>query len=661
MDPRFAASRDDLYNVQMEVKQLQVTQHSHAERLMRVEKRLAEDAAVKSVWAMPQFPSALSGTPLHGPLQISHADVFDDFDEQGQNLLGSLHLDAEDEPVRRGAASRANSVRFDESALQAAGWGQSTRQAGDFAPVRPSSGFGMMERSLSHKSDGRHSSAGHSVHSLASGRGSSLGHLDTHSVFGAREEDSPVEIPAPPPGLFVLGSVPAIVRCWLTENFAHNTLMYADVCSGAQRSTLDYSLAKQLDLLSDIHKGADGICRLTLTVYLAEAIVSQSNSTRSPGPVPHIPNMTVNFEVTGLDASDVADDKKSIRIFIGTDALRAHSADLLFSQNLMTLYSSNRDKLSVPFVRPEDDSLFRFLTTTNILPEKPKLNASAPEFVLGSGAKSSPTRQAEDTVRQPLDGKDNKPQDDQRGQGAMSPLVLPPYQPPTTITGSSANSDSGAESEQTSTKGRSTSSGKDEPSLSSSETTANPRRQTIESTPGIWGSWRQGAAAANGSGGEGSASQRGENGLSGYQPAGRSRMKVLKPSKSAVGGGGGSSSGGAPSSSTRTGASYESPPPSSSRTSGEHRRKSGGTGGANNAPESAPAPNTANTVRWEKRSVSGSTAGLKEGKSGGGNTAESRMSSSATLPRSANPVGGASAFSWMTPVSKAKVQQLASE
>ena len=66
MDPRFAASRDDLYNVQMEVKQLQVTQHSHAERLMRVEKRLAEDAAVKSVWATPQFPSALSGTPQHG-------------------------------------------------------------------------------------------------------------------------------------------------------------------------------------------------------------------------------------------------------------------------------------------------------------------------------------------------------------------------------------------------------------------------------------------------------------------------------------------------------------------------------------------------------------------------------------------------------------------
>lgn len=60
------ASREDLYNVQMEVKQLQATQHNTTERLLRVERRLAEDAAVKSVWATSPFPSALSGTPQHG-------------------------------------------------------------------------------------------------------------------------------------------------------------------------------------------------------------------------------------------------------------------------------------------------------------------------------------------------------------------------------------------------------------------------------------------------------------------------------------------------------------------------------------------------------------------------------------------------------------------
>lgn len=57
----------------------------------------------------------------------------------------------------------------------------------------------MTERSLSHKSDGRHSSAGHSVHSLhsvPSGRTSSLG-LDTNFVIGGHGDDSPIDIHDP--------------------------------------------------------------------------------------------------------------------------------------------------------------------------------------------------------------------------------------------------------------------------------------------------------------------------------------------------------------------------------------------------------------------------------------------------------------------------------
>ena len=163
----------------------------------------------------------------------SNEEVFDDLDNQGQNLLGSLHLEADDEPIRRGAASRANSVRFDESALQGSNWGaQSGRHSGEFGPTRPSSGLGnhaLMERSLSHKSDGRHSSAGHSVHSMhsgISGRASSLG-LDTNFIIGGRDEDSPLGIPEPPPGFFILGSVPSIIRCWLNIDFSSSTLLYA--------------------------------------------------------------------------------------------------------------------------------------------------------------------------------------------------------------------------------------------------------------------------------------------------------------------------------------------------------------------------------------------------------------------------------------------------
>lgn len=65
MDPRFGIAPDDLYTLQMEVKQVQYAQSNHAERLSRLEKRQADDAALKSVWNSP-FPGVLSGTPQHG-------------------------------------------------------------------------------------------------------------------------------------------------------------------------------------------------------------------------------------------------------------------------------------------------------------------------------------------------------------------------------------------------------------------------------------------------------------------------------------------------------------------------------------------------------------------------------------------------------------------
>lgn len=62
----------------MEVKQVQFIQASHAERLMRLERRQTEDA-VKSVWNPSPFPSVLGGTPQHGkllhaihPIQSNH-------------------------------------------------------------------------------------------------------------------------------------------------------------------------------------------------------------------------------------------------------------------------------------------------------------------------------------------------------------------------------------------------------------------------------------------------------------------------------------------------------------------------------------------------------------------------------------------------------------
>jgi hypothetical protein len=67
MDSQFPVTREELYHVQMDVKHVQAVQISHSDRISRLEKRQADDAALKSVWGPESpFPSVLSGTPQHG-------------------------------------------------------------------------------------------------------------------------------------------------------------------------------------------------------------------------------------------------------------------------------------------------------------------------------------------------------------------------------------------------------------------------------------------------------------------------------------------------------------------------------------------------------------------------------------------------------------------
>lgn len=555
------------------------------------------------------------------------SEMLDDFEEQGQSLLGSLHLDAEDEPTRRGAASRANSVRFDESALQSSSWAQNGRHSGDFGLIRPGSGLGnhnMMERSWSHKSDGRHSSAGHSVHSIhshhsvASGRASSLG-LDTTFTPGGQEEDSPIVVPEPPPSLFVLGSVPSIIRCWLTANFAHDTLLYADVCTGSQRSVVEFSLIKELDLVDDIHRDLDGVHRIRLPVYLTEATVSQPTS-RPMSPAPQMPSLGCTFEVAGMDQPDNTDAnaKKVIRIFIGSETLREHSADVMFSQNRMTLYSSEREKLSVPFVRPEDNGVFKHIRTMAVFPEKPRLNATARPFVFGeTKQQAAEAGQLDNTQAKEMCGEDTRE--------LVSPSSEQPGQQATTT--ASNQSESGAESERQYKETGTSELASKESQMQSSDTSSENQRRT-SAAGSIWSSWRQGPAP-NGN-------EHKENApLSGYQPAGRGTrsMKVLKPMKSSV------------SSSARTGAAYEPAPPP--RSNGETRRKS--QVGVDSASSS--------TIRWESKRTSNGSAETKTAPSA---TRETR-SVSGTPRTSTNPIGSASAFSWMSSSNKPRTPTATAE
>ncbi|SPQ22427.1 1935d5a0-c949-416a-82c5-f3749d67dfdb [Thermothielavioides terrestris] len=533
-------------------------------------------------------------------------ELISDLEEEGNNLLGSLQLDAEDEPIRRGAASRANSVRFDESALQGANLGShGGRHSGDFGPIRPGSGMGghqMMERSYSHKSDGRHSSAGHSVHSMhsgVSGRTSSLG-LDSTFAMGDHEDDSLLDM-EPPPVLYILGSPPSIIRCWLTTNFTSDGLLYAVVCTGSQKSTVDYSLLRDLGLANNIHRDVDGVHRITLPVFLAEARVTQSNS-RSASPAPHLPSITASFEVTAMDSQqETPESKKAIRIFIGSHTLRMHGADILLSRNLMTLYGSDRDKLSIPFVRPEDDAVFKHLTTANVVPSKPKLNAAAPEFVASEKSGKGSDR---DTKEHDVSG----PKSVESGsEGVRSPTApaVRPAKAETNATTSTA-SESGEEGGKQAVE-------RPAPQASGKGTSGGTETHRREAGAALRTPWRQTAAGAGDS----------STPLSGYQPAARPRnMKVLRPNKAST-------------SSTRTGAAYEQAP--APRSSTEQRRKTQAEGGGQA------------TVGWggsSKRSISGPALGSwGEGKQISSGQEPGKGSSAARTAN--NPLGSASAFSWI--------------
>ncbi|MCJ1486464.1 hypothetical protein MMC06_006641 [Schaereria dolodes] len=354
------------------MKTVYATQAEHSERLSRLERRQDDDSRMRSVWGNSSpFPSILSGTPQQGSYSLfgmlsypdqklnldlgynPAAEAFKNFDQdQHNNMLGSLHLDTDGEP-RRGA-SRANSVRFDESALQGH-FGHVSRSSSEFFPLRTGSGIGshpMAERTLSHKSDGRQSSAGQSVQSV---RTNSLGFETRHPSLAVGLPMIPL---GPPPGLSILGPMPSIIRCWLDTRFTNESLLYAVVCTGSSSSLLDLRLASRLGL--DEHfRHLRGEKKVRAQVYLPEATVQQSSS-RSSSPAPQLPTLTVDFVVREMDVKG-----DSMQVFLGSDVLRARNADILFSQDRVTLFDDDRNKLAVPLVRPENPNMYRRLVTTN--------------------------------------------------------------------------------------------------------------------------------------------------------------------------------------------------------------------------------------------------------------------------------------------------------
>ena len=198
----------------------------------------------------------------------------------------------------------------------------------------------MIERTYSHKSDGRQSSTGHSVHSAASGRANSLG-LDTPFLSLGQ---SPLDTPGLTPGLSFLGPVPSIIRCWMNDDWKHETMLYAAVCSGSYRSFLDRRLVDRLGMLDLVRETDSGSKLIKLPVYLPEAVV-RSASSRSSSPTPglaRVPSLTIDFTVASESASE---NERSIQIFIGCDVLHKNNADILFTSQRIILFDDDHSKI----------------------------------------------------------------------------------------------------------------------------------------------------------------------------------------------------------------------------------------------------------------------------------------------------------------------------
>ena len=494
-------------------------------------------------------------------------------------MLGSLHLDTEDEP-RRGAASRANSVRFDESALHGH-FGQGSRSSTEFLPIRTGSAFGghpMVERSLSHKSDGRQSS----THSA---RASSFG-FDTRPLSAAVAPFVPL---GPPPGLFILGPVPSIIRCWLDTNFSNETLLYASICTGSHKSVLDLNLINRLGYQDQITKDSEGQKMIKLPVYLPEATIQQSSS-RSSSPAPSLPTLTTLFVVQDLQCKTEA-----IQIFLGCDLLRTRNADVHFSLDRLTLFDDDRNKLSVPLVRPENAALFQNLQTTiasDVSLKSPLTDVPGP----GEEAVRTNGRAKETLVDQPSGDPDDQSEstETQNSDKTTKPSAAP--SPSVIGEGRKAIADRG--------KIESTPSALVNTDLKGLESLTNgttPDTPTKSESSTVWGSWRRDST-------QGTRADQfiaGSSSSSGYQRAGRGRgMKVLRPARL----------------NTSRGASAQQQPV-----------------GFDAAPsrfgDFSKPDNETQSPASDQRSFSGDARGP--------------LQSLTNKPRSSNPIGGASAFGWL--------------
>jgi len=125
-------------------------------------------------------------------------------------------------------------------------------------------------------------------------------------------------------------------------------------------------MVEHLGLTREVCQDLSGDKKIKLSMYLPEAVPIPVSSRSSTPDNSQLPLITVDFTI--IERSTRHNSSKAIQIFVGSDALRAHNADILFSSNVVTLFDDDRQKHSIPLVRPENDETFKGLFTTSATP-----------------------------------------------------------------------------------------------------------------------------------------------------------------------------------------------------------------------------------------------------------------------------------------------------
>ncbi|MCJ1291748.1 hypothetical protein MMC34_003293 [Xylographa carneopallida] len=356
--------------------------------------------------------------------------------------------------------------------------------------------------------------------------------------------------------------------------------------------------------LGDQVTKVNGEAKIKIQVYLPEATIQQASS-RSDSPAPQLPTMTIEFYVQDMPEKDA-----SIKIFMGSDILRTRNGDILFSQDRLTIFDDDRNKLAVPLVRPENPEIFNNLLTISSVPISTN---SAPSANTASYLFSDVTKEVQENNTAPLDSANAslQPVDQVNLKANQIPSAV--YSPTVTSMKQSSVIGDGRNSLIKQQNGRSESPAQSESLTNDYDSVvdgAAPGTPTKGETSSMWGSWRR----------DSTLSARPDSSFSsiasntGYQRAGRGRgMKVLKPARST-----------APSRSTST-----------------TQASLGPEGGTARSSEDGGRLNRHSTSETSEHQRPGPPARTLS------NEAKSPLQASTSKPRSANPIGGASAFGWL--------------